>query len=264
VIDLHFHLLPGIDDGPPTLEASIELARAAVDAGVHTVVATPHVNWDFPNQAAIVRERTAEVSARLQELQIPLQVQSGAEIALTLATELDDEELRQLALGGGPWLLLECPPIPAVAGLEGLVTHMQERGHRVVLAHPERSMAFLRDPAALQRLVDAGALSSVTAGSLVGRFGGEVRRFSRELARTGLIHNVASDAHDTVRRPPGLVAELTTSGLEPRRSWLTQAVPAAVLAGQEIPPPPADAAYGADKRDGGMSPRHWARLLRRP
>ena len=77
------------------------------------------------------------------------------------------------------------------------------RGHHVVLAHPERCPAFHRDPSMLTSLVSAGALTSVTAGSLVGRFGDEVRRFALELVRDGMVHNVASDAHDDVRRPPG-------------------------------------------------------------
>lgn len=91
----------------------------------------------------------------------------------------------------------------------------------------------------LESLVHAGALTSITAGSLVGRFGGEVRRFALELARAGMVHNVASDTHDLARRQPGIAAELEQAGLGPLADWLTQAVPAAILDGGEIPSQPA-------------------------
>jgi protein-tyrosine phosphatase len=91
----------------------------------------------------------------------------------------------------------------------------------------------------LRELVGEGILTSITAGSLVGRFGGEVRRFATALAREGLIHNVASDTHDTVNRPPGVAAELRAAGLEPLADWLIEQVPAAILSGAEIPPRPA-------------------------
>ncbi len=90
----------------------------------------------------------------------------------------------------------------------------------------------------LESLVRSGVLTSVTAGSLVGRFGAEVRRFALRLAREGLIHNVASDAHDHVKRPPGIAAELQQAGLAPLADWLTREVPEAILEDREIPPRP--------------------------
>ncbi len=107
-----------------------------------------------------------------------------------------------------------------------------------MLAHPERCPAFQRDPPTLERLVRAGLLTSVTAGSLGGRFGGEARRLALALAREGLLHNVASDAHDAVNRTPEIAAELERAGLAPLAPWLTGAVPAAILDGGEIPPAP--------------------------
>ena len=107
-----------------------------------------------------------------------------------------------------------------------------------MLAHPERCPAFHSDPAVLESLVRAGILTSITAGSLVGRFGAPVRRFAFGLVRDGLVHNVASDAHDDSGRAPGMTAELRRAGLEPLAAWLTTEVPAAILAGGEIPPPP--------------------------
>ena len=104
-----------------------------------------------------------------------------------------------------------------------LLHHLQARGHRIVLAHPERSPALQRDPGKLAALVDAGMLCSITAGSLVGRFGSTVQRFTFDLVQEGLVHNVASDAHDARRRPPGMAEEITQAdadlpGLAIRRS----------------------------------------------
>ncbi len=116
-----------------------------------------------------------------------------------------------------------------------MVLDLQRRGHRIVLAHPERCPAFQRDAGLLEWLVRAGVLTSITASSFVGRFGGEARRLGAELLRDGLAHNVASDAHDDVRRPPSIVAELEQAGLSPLAEWLTDRSPVAILSGEEIP-----------------------------
>ena len=238
MIDLHSHVLPGIDDGPETIEGSLELARAAAAAGTRVLVATPHVSWSYPNDADTISSLVDELNTRLIAEGVDLEVRPGAEIAMTRVIDIAPAELPRLRLGAGPWLLVEPPFTPTVTGLDALVRDLQHQGHRVLLAHPERCQAFHRDPEMLSSLVRAGVLTSITAGSLIGSFGGEVRRFALSLAREGLIHNVASDTHDTARRPPGVAAELRQAGLEPLAEWLTEQVPAAILSGEEIPPKP--------------------------
>jgi protein-tyrosine phosphatase len=238
VIDLHSHVLPGIDDGPETIEGSLALARAAAAAGTQTLLATPHVSWRYPNDANTIAPLVEDLNARLAAEGTPLQICSGAEIAVTRAGEIEPAQLARLSLGASPWLLIECPFTPVATGMDALVLDIQRQGHRVLLAHPERCPAFHRNRHALQALVRGGALTSITAGSLVGRFGGEVRRFALELIREELVHNVASDAHDATRRPPGMAAELSEAGLDSLSEWLTQQVPAAILDGEEIPPRP--------------------------
>jgi protein-tyrosine phosphatase len=239
MIDLHTHVLPGIDDGPETIEGSVELARAAVAAGARTLVATPHVSWTYPNDPNTIAERVEELRARLDAEGIPLDVRAGAELAMTRLIDMQDEELLPLRLGDGGWLLVEPPFSPTVTGLDQLILELQARGHGVLLAHPERCPAFHREPEMLRQLAGEGVLMSVTAGSLVGRFGSEVRRFALKLAREKLIHNVTSDTHDPVRRPPGVAEELRKGGLESLESWLTEEVPAAILTpGAAIPPRP--------------------------
>lgn len=239
VIDLHCHVLPGIDDGPATIEDSLALARASAEMGTRTLVATPHVSWSYPNDAETIARLVDELNARLAIEAVALDVRAGAEIAMTRLTEIEPAQLSPLSLGGGPWLLVEPPFTQVVAGLDAVVGDLQRRGHRVVLAHPERCPAFHRDPRMLGSLVRDGVLASITAGSLVGRFGEPVRSFALRLVQDELIHNVASDAHDHRHRKPGMARELERSGLEPLAEWLTQAVPAAILNGDDIPRRPA-------------------------
>lgn len=241
MIDLHCHVLPGIDDGPATMDGTVELARAAVAAGFERVVATPHVNASSRNEAPAIAALVAEVNERLAREDVALEVLPGAEIAISHLPDVGPAELAGLGLGGGPWLLLEPPFAPVAWGLERIVLDVQTLGHGIVLAHPERCPAFQRDHEVVRSLARAGVLTSITAGSLVGRFGGEVRRYALELVREGLVHNVTSDAHDARKRAPGVTAEMAAAGLAPLASWLTEEVPAAILAGREPPEAPADA-----------------------
>ena len=238
MIDLHCHVLPGIDDGPETIAGSLALARAAVDAGVRTLVATPHVNWRYPNDAATIAAAAGELSERLAAEGVALELRTGAEVAMTQLSTIARGELERLRLGGGAWLLLEPPFSPVAPALKAIVEDLLARGERVLLAHPERCPTFHRDPRLLASLVHGGALTSITAGSLVGRFGDTVRRFAIGLVQEELVHNVASDAHDVADRAPGIATELEQAGLTPLADWLTESVPAAILDGGPIPARP--------------------------
>jgi protein-tyrosine phosphatase len=238
VIDLHCHLLPGVDDGPAAMEGTLAMARGHVEGGVRTVAATPHVSWDIPTTAAEVAAGVERVRAELEREQIPLEIVTGGEIAMTRVTELDDEELNGLALGGGPWLLVESPLTAHASGFDHVLHTLQIRGHRILLAHPERCPAFQRDPARLARLVHSGMLTSLTATAFTGHFGSTVQRFAHRMAEEGLVHSVASDAHDDRRRAPGLREQLEEAGYAEHVDWWCQEVPAALLAGEPVPPGP--------------------------
>jgi protein-tyrosine phosphatase len=259
VIDLHAHILPGVDDGPASIEESVELARAAVDAGTRVLAATSHVSHMFPTDPRVFPARLAEVREALKDAGVALEVVPGGELAPSRLAELDDEALPELSLGGGPYLLVECPFSPVSAELEPLVYELQRNDWRILLAHPERSAAFHRAPERLARLVERGALVQVTAGSLTGQFGKTARRFSISALQDGLVHVLASDAHDPIDRPPGMTAGLAAAehdlpGIGVQAEWLTQEVPAAILAGDELPPRPA-----APRRGRGLR----GRLVRR-
>jgi protein-tyrosine phosphatase len=238
VIDLHCHVLPGIDDGPETIEGSLALARASAAAGVRMIVATPHVSSYYPNEPDTIRALVDELSALLAAEGVEIEILTGAEIALSHVAEIEDSQVPRLRLGGGEWILLEPPFSPVAPALEMIVGDLQRRGNRIVLAHPERCPAIHRDPRMLRSLVAGGVLTSITAGSLVGRFGSTVRRFALQLVEDELVHNVASDAHDLGGRVPGIRAELEQAGLGELTQWLTEEVPAAILRGGPIPAQP--------------------------
>jgi len=234
VIDLHCHILAGLDDGPGDLEASVAMARAHAAAGVRCVVATPHVTRSMPNDAPGIAGAVARLERALAAEDVALRIRPGAEIGLDRALELDDAGLDGLALAGGPWKLVEAP-LREREGVAADFRRLQHRGHRLLIAHPERCPAFQRDPAALSGLVAAGALVQVTAGALVGRFGEPVRRVARDFVHGGLVGVVASDAHDTTRRPPGLHAEIEAAGFRDRAAWLTRDVPGALVGERRLP-----------------------------
>lgn len=242
-VDLHAHILPGVDDGPATLEGSLEMARAAVAAGTTVLVATPHVNDNRFIAPAAIPGAVDELDRHLREAGIGLEVRAGGEIALPRVQDLGREELGGLGLGGGPYLLLESPFAVVTGDFEQVIHTVLARGHQVLLAHPERCPAFHREPARLTRLVEAGVLVQLTAGALTGAFGTRVRTFAVDLLERDEVHVLASDAHDAVRRPPGLLAGIEAAerhvpGIGARARWLTEDVPTAVIQGDSIPPAP--------------------------
>jgi protein-tyrosine phosphatase len=243
MIDLHVHALPGVDDGPASLDDALVLAQRALDQDTSVLVATPHVSEAYPNTSANIEAGVDVLSAAVADADLDVRIVGGAEISIDRLSTLDNAELAALTLGSGPYLLIESPLSPSIGDFVAPLRSLRERGFNIVLAHPERAPVFQRDRAELTRLVASGILTSITAGSLVGQFGRTARRMSLEMLRDGLVHNIASDAHDAVRRPPGaqeaagvVVAELPAH--RTRLDWMLHDVPAAVIAGEAIPKPP--------------------------
>jgi protein-tyrosine phosphatase len=245
MIDIHSHILPGLDDGAPDVDASMAIARLAAADGTRTMVATPHVREDFPFPIEAISERTRVVNDRLASDRIDLRVAEGAEVAISRLSNLDDGSLTRLTLGSGTYMLVESPYQQATDTLEDALFNLQLRGLTPVLAHPERSPSFMTDPARLGRLVERGVMCSVTSASMTGKFGRTVQRFVRLLFERGLVHDVASDTHDVLRRSPGLTAgfrvlDRDLPGLAGQIDWYARDAPAAMLAGKPLPdrPPP--------------------------
>jgi protein-tyrosine phosphatase len=246
--DLHFHLLPGVDDGPGDLAASLELARAALADGTDTVVATPHVRLDLGlTDAREIDRRVDELCKALESADVPLEIHCGGEIGHELAGLLDQDELNLLAQGppGARWLLVETPFEGMGQGFHEATAELRRRGFGVVLAHPERSADAILDGAAgLRHELAAGSLAQVNALSLTGDHGEEARRAAARLIADRLVSVVASDAHGP-SRPPALSRAreaLLDSGLGPSGAYaLTVTGPRALLA-QGRPARPALAA----------------------
>jgi protein-tyrosine phosphatase len=199
--ELHFHLLPGVDDGPKTMDESLALARLAVADGTGVVVCTPHVHLV---DVATVPDRVRELQAELDRNVIPLEVRAGGE--LSPGTPIDDAEAEVLAQGpaGHRWLLLEAPLDGPADDFHDDVAEYEARGFGLVIAHPERSPAVLPEAATL---AGRGHRLQVNASSLTGNHGEEAREGGLDLVRRGLVTLLASDAH-RVSRPPRLGAAL--------------------------------------------------------
>jgi len=220
------------------------MAAAASAAGTTTMVATPHIDHHWRVRPEAIPQRAAALRAALRDEDIELQIIVGAEIALSRLVDLSAEQLRGMRLGRGPYLLIESPLDNAAGDFDALLLHIRRRGESIVLAHPERSPLFQQQPERLASLVEEGLLCSISTGSLRGDFGQLVRRFTIELLRDGLVHDVASDAHDNQRRPPGLHGALEElehelPGIAGQSEWLTRLAPAAILSGERLPPRPA-------------------------
>ena len=241
MVDLHAHVLPGLDDGPQNEAEALALVRAAAAAGVEVLAATPHVNRRFDPSPTAIADAARAVRAGLESEATPLELVTGAEVAPSRLDDVDGATLSALSLGGGGCVLLECEPQDG--DIERDVRRLRERGHEVLLAHAERCTAFREDPALVATLVQSGALVSVTAASFTGAFGAAAERLAFTLLEAGLVHDIASDAHDTVQRPPEFAAARRAvrrrlRGTDQWWTWLVRTAPAAVLEGGRPPESP--------------------------
>jgi protein-tyrosine phosphatase len=240
LIDLHFHALPHVDDGPPSLEDALDLCAAAAADGTAVVVATPHINFEYPDvDASTVQTVAKKLRAALAQAGIAIDLRTGAEVALVRAVETPDEELRRLTIGGGPTVLLELPWRATGAGMADAVARIAGRGFGVLLAHPERTPLLRDDHDLVRTLVDGGAWCCLNAASLTDRAGRQAGKAAWRLLSAGLIHAIASDAHDTVGRRPELRSSLRAAGLSPAQiAYFTEDGPRALLDGLIPEPPP--------------------------
>jgi protein-tyrosine phosphatase len=244
-VDIHAHLLPGVDDGPGTVQESLAMARAALGSGIATLATTPHLHPDFPDvRVNEIARRTEQLREDLEHAGIALELVAGAEASLTWALDASDEELSLASYGQrGTDLLIETPFAHVVA-LDRFLEQLTGKGYRITLAHPERNPAFQQDAGPLHPLVEQGVLLQVNAESLLGPSGGRgAKRLARQLVTDGLAHMIASDGHRASSwRPVTRLAEAVEVAAElvggDRATWMAEAAPAAIISGSEPPPPP--------------------------
>lgn len=206
MVDIHSHILPGIDDGSRDIETSLEMARIAVADGTRTMIATPHADPLRGTPAPdVIREQVAALNARLALEGIDLQVLAGAENVLSDGLPEGIRDGKVMTLGDcGKYVLIELPFGGYPTFVPELIFNLQLQGVTPVLAHPERSAMSRSNPASIQELADKGALLQVNADSLAGRGGRAVAGLAQRLARSHSIWAIASDCHDVRSRPPKL------------------------------------------------------------
>lgn len=203
MIDLHSHILPGIDDGAPDLETSLDIARMAVDNGIKVMAATPHfMPGVYDNEATDVRRRLAALEMALKNAGIPLDVVSGcdAHIRPDFAACLRDGRI--LTINDSRYVLFEPPHVSLPQRMDELLHNVTASGFVPILTHPERLRWIEQNYDLVISLVEQGTLMQITAGSLTGRFGQRPQYWSQRMLAEGRVHILATDTHDTKKRPP--------------------------------------------------------------
>jgi protein-tyrosine phosphatase len=208
--ELHFHLLPDVDDGPLDLEDAVDLARLAVADGTSVVTVTPHVR-DLLSAGIFdeVPARVREVQDALDAAGVALEVRTGAELAHDDLPALSDRQLDAIAQGppGRRWVLIEAPLLGDAAGFLDAAGELRARGFGTLIGHPERCAELMLAEGAVAGERAAGAQLQVNASSLTGRHGRDARVWGIELLRSGNADLISSDAHRATR-PPQLTAAL--------------------------------------------------------
>lgn len=198
MVDLHCHLLPGIDDGSKSMEVSLRLAQEAVENGITHALLTPHhMNGRYINHKQDVIQRTKEFQRQISAHKIPLKVFPGQEVRINgqLLEALDKDDIL-FADTAGKYMMLEFPDDDVPHYTNQMIFGLQQRGIIPVIVHPERNTKIMAESDLLYQLLQKGCLSQITASSYIGTFGKKVENFSRQLIEAGQGYVFASDAHD--------------------------------------------------------------------
>lgn len=201
MIDIHSHILPGVDDGAQTIEDSLAMAREAVDQGIRTIIATPHhKNGKYDTPKNIVLEKVAALQAEIVKEDIPLTVLVGQEVRINGDMIEDIEKGELLSLNETKYLFVEFPSGHVPRYAKQMLFDIQVAGFTPIIVHPERNQELIEHPEKLYDFVKNGALTQVTAASVVGKFGKNIQKFSHQIIEANLTHFLASDAHNTTTR----------------------------------------------------------------
>ena len=232
MIDAHCHILPDMDDGPATVEESAAMAKIAAEDGIEKIIATPHVtdNRFLPTD---ITERVDELNHFLNQKDIPVQVYPGAEVS----TAVDPEIMARYTLCRSPYILIEFPHshLPSFAG--NMFQWLCAKGLKPIIAHPERNYSVIRSPESLLPLLNNNIYVQITAASLTGDFGRDIRYCADFLLSSGKVDIIASDAHSEHFRIPNLSAALEAAATRLGKKAAARLVcenPAAVLNGKEL------------------------------
>ncbi|MEK3806938.1 CpsB/CapC family capsule biosynthesis tyrosine phosphatase [Bacillus sp. FSL H8-0547] len=202
MIDIHSHILPGVDDGAATSEEAIQIAKAAVEEGITTIIATPHhQNGKYINGKQTILENVEALNTLLQNENIPLTILPGQETRIhgDLMNELETDVI--LPLNHTNYIFIELPSGHVPRYTEQMLFDLQLKGLTPIIVHPERNGEFIENPDLLYRLVSNGALTQITSSSITGHFGKNIKKFTLQLVEAQLTHFLASDVHSLKNRP---------------------------------------------------------------
>ncbi len=242
MIDLHCHLLPGIDDGPNTMGEAVELCKIAVDDGIALSIVTPHIHpGRWQNSRKSIERECAKLQQVLIEKDIPLHLGFAGEVRLTdcIMEQVANNEIPYYGqVDGYHIMLLEFPHGHIIPGSEKLVQWLLNKRIRPLIAHPERNKQVMGDSARLLPFIELGCLLQLTAGSITGGFGNKAQAIAEQLLQDNVVAVVASDGHNAKARPPALKQAFNHIAQhygKERAERLMMETPAAIVWSQVMP-----------------------------
>lgn len=264
MVDLHHHLLFGMDDGARDLETSIEMARVAVGDGITRVVCTPHANGKYPFQPDIIAERLGQLREALAAEGLPLELASGCDFHVNYDNVADSlAHPRKYTINRTEYLLIELPDMAISRNLGETLYELRQAGMTPILTHPERNPTLQRDPERLREWMRAGLLCQVTCQSVTGQMGKAAEKMAHQLLADRWVHFLSTDAHDPIRRSPRMTEA---------REWVARkhgadyanllcvANPTAVWDGQPLPLQPEPKGLFDDEEQDYIRP-WWKKIL---
>jgi protein-tyrosine phosphatase len=268
LIDLHSHLLPGIDDGSKDLAMSLAMARVAAADGITTIACTPHIlPGVYNNSGPAIRRAVARLAESIAKAGIPITLVTGADVHIAPDLEAQLRDGRVLTLNDSRYLLLEPPHHVLPPRFEDLIFELQAAGYFPILTHPERLSWLEGHYDLIGRLVSSSVLMQITAGSVMGRFGRRPRYWAERMLDEGLCHLLATDAHNTEQRAPRMAEardvvaqrlgddEAINLVLRRPQGILNNLSPA------ELPPPPQAKTWQEQSADD--APTLWGNIIKR-
>lgn len=261
MVDLHHHLLWGLDDGSPDLPTSLEMARMAQADGITHVVVTPHASDRYSFDPALVAARRAELADALSQQAIPLHLGLGCDFHLNYDNIQDAfQRPRRYTVNGTEYLLIELPDYSLPPNLLQTFYDLRVAGMTPILTHPERNPTLQKEPWRLTEWIEGGLLTQVTAGSITGAMGRPARRMALDLLGKRQVHFISTDAHNLTTRPPRMRSAYRAISLRFSPAYAEQLCvsnPLAVFYGHPLPEQ--DAPLQAPPGERGSEPSWWQR-----